>query len=111
MKNIFVYGGCVSRDVFNAPYNKGELNLATYIARYSLAKLGSQRVPIKIDPDVLPSPFQRRMVEIDARNNLLSYVKLREYDYLLMDFLFTRFSLVQVRSGLLTYSEELKKLN
>lgn len=109
MKNIFVYGGCVSRDVFNKPYNKGELNLVSYIARYSLAKLGSSPVPVKIDPKNLPSAFQRKMVEVDAKNNLLSDLMLKDYDYLLVDFLFTRFPLIQIGSGLLTYSAELRK--
>lgn len=109
MKKVFVYGGCVSRDVFNEPYNKGELSLVSYIARYSLAKLGSKSTSVIIDPKNLPSAFQRRMVETDAKNQLLSNLEVKEFDYLLIDFLFTRFSLVQKNSGLLTYSAELKK--
>ena len=109
MKNIFVYGGCVSRDVFNKPYNKGDIHLSGYIARYSIAKLQSKPIKLNVDVNQVPSAFQRRVIEIDAKNNLLSYVSKREYDYFLIDFLFTRFSLVEYNSGLLTYSAELQK--
>lgn len=109
MKKIFVYGGCVSRDTFNEPYNKGMLSLVSYIARYSLAKLASKSISITIDSKNLPSAFQRRMVEVDAKNKLLSNLKEKEFDYLLIDFLFIRFPLVEIKSGLLTYSSELKK--
>ncbi|OYQ81597.1 hypothetical protein B9T19_02700 [Ignatzschineria sp. F8392] len=109
MKNIFVYGGCVSRDIFNKPYNKGDIRLSGYIARYSIAKLQSKPIKLNVDVNQVPSAFQRRVIEIDAKNNLLSYVSKREYDYFLIDFLFSRFSLVEYNSGLLTYSAELQK--
>lgn len=107
MKNIFVYGGCISRDVFNEPYNKGQLNLIAYIARYSIAKLGKPSITVKINEKKLPSAFQRKAIENDAKNNLLYFLELKDYDYLLIDFMFSRFKLVEYESTLLTYSSEL----
>ncbi|GAA5098806.1 DUF6270 domain-containing protein [Wohlfahrtiimonas larvae] len=109
MKKIFVYGGCISRDVFNEPYNLGELDLVAYIARYSIAKLCCPSIRIKINEKKVPSAFQRKAIENDARNNLLYFLDLRDYDYLLVDFMFTRFKLVEYESTLLTYSTELSK--
>lgn len=108
-RKILVYGGCVSRDTFNPEYNTGAIAISDYIARYSIAKL--LEPSINIDETQLKnitSPFQRKLIINDAKNNLIYRIRKNNFDYILMDFMFVKYNFVYYEDTLLTYSDELK---
>lgn len=109
MNSFFVYGGCISRDVFNPEYNKGGIKLAHYAARTSIAKFTSPPCKITIDDEKITSSFQRKILKNDFHNNIFKYIDVVDYDYLLIDLMFLRYSIVKYGNAWLTYSSELKK--
>lgn len=67
MKNIFIYGSCVSRDAFKLFDNK--FTLLSYVARQSMISAFSP--PVMASTSIsLESKFQKRMVEGDLKSNL-----------------------------------------
>lgn len=71
---VFIYGSCVSRDTFEHDDAK-PYQVTTYIARQSLISAATPpREPV-VPTSSLTSPFQRRMVEWDARSTLFAAVK------------------------------------
>lgn len=109
MNNVFIYGGCVSRDIFSPEYNSGGLNLVNYVARTSIAKLADQPVKIEVDKQKVKSPFQRKLLKNDGENNLLSFIEKSDFDFFLMDFMYLMYRLISYKNTWLTYSNELKK--
>lgn len=112
-KNIIVYGGCVSRDIFNFDtVNEPCIKLSSYYARSSLATLGLnntvKNIPKKYYDSLLniESKFQRRMVESDFNNQILESAGKGGYDLLLIDFLVDRFHLAEIDGKLVTRSVE-----
>lgn len=114
MKNIKISGGCVSRDIFNFDINN-EIQLISYNARSSLATLGLENTSISIPNNYygslesIESAFQRRMVQSDFNNELLSSVISNGYDVLLIDLLVERFHLVEIGGKLVTNSSEFQR--
>lgn len=104
---VFVYGGCVSRDVLSLPDSQGEFKLAGYVARTSLAsQVGS---PWRDDEILsgIASDFQRRMVLVDMEKSLLRLIDRSDFDILLMDLMVDRLPLVELKDGrLATKSNE-----
>lgn len=110
MTRFFVYGGCVTRDVFNPEYNiNNNLIVSEYVARYSLAKLWSPEVNIIINKDNVTSKFQQNILKMEANNVLLDLVENTEFDYLIMDVMFFRYSIISYLDTYLTCSSELLK--
>lgn len=109
MKNFFVYGGCISRDIFNPEYNVSNLKLAHYAARTSIVKLSSPPCLSEIKSKYVTSPFQSKAINNDAKNNLLEYINKINFDFFLMDFMFLKYRVVECKNTWLTYSSELKK--
>ena len=109
MKKIFVYGGCVSRDVFNPVFNKGGIELVNYVARSSIVKIKDKPIRIIIDNKKISSQFQRKLLINDSENNLLKLVENEDFDIFFMDLLFLRYRVVSYRGTWLTYSNELKR--
>lgn len=109
MTNFFVYGGCISRDIFNPEYNVNKLKLVHYAARTSVVKLSSPPYLSEIRSKYITSPFQSKAINNDAKNNLLEYIKKINFDFFLMDFMFLKYRVVEYKNTWLTYSSELKK--
>lgn len=109
MKSFFVYGGCVSRDVFNPEYNQGAINLSNYIARYSVVKLTDDSVNLNFDTDKITSSFQKKLLKNETSNNLLRQISDSKIDVFLMDCLFLKYKLAFYNKTWLTYSSELKR--
>ncbi len=105
-KRILIYGSCVTRDIFRLFSENFEL--VDYYARSSLVSLMSELVPIIEDDIGLDSAFQRRMVAQDFNKTLLSRLKNQDYDFLLMDFIDERMSIIELPDGrYVTWSNEL----
>ncbi|WP_269790061.1 DUF6270 domain-containing protein [Stenotrophomonas sp. Iso1] len=107
---IFILGSCVSRDIFELDLPSFEL--AGYLARTSMAGFG---LPPVSDDEVracatgLQSPFQRSMALNDLDKTTLSRIKATECDFILLDFIDERFSLVRGGEGFFSLSGELER--
>jgi Family of unknown function (DUF6270)/Heparinase II/III-like protein len=90
---LLIFGSCVSRDIFNYPYDKAQMVLVDFYCRSSIASLVAQ--PIEIPPAVqnIASPFQKRMAERDMTKDFLKNLPGLQFDYLLLDLIDERLSL------------------
>lgn len=96
---VFVYGGCVSRDVLSLSDSQNKFKLVGYVARTSLAsQVGS---PWRDDEILrrISSDFQRRMVLLDMQKSLFRLIEQSDFDILLMDLMVDRLPLVELNGG------------
>ncbi|WP_434986149.1 DUF6270 domain-containing protein [Vreelandella zhaodongensis] len=107
MSKFLIFGGCVSRDLFN--YSDESMLLVDYYARSSFASAFSEPPAFSIDVKKLNSPFQQRCVQRDFDKSFKDKIARGSFDYLLVDFLSNRFNLAVNGSSLLTISNELLK--
>ena len=93
----YVVGSCVSRDTFEF-LDPAHFELSGYLARQSLISAFGPEAPPPVDPALLTSPFQRRMLEADAGSSLPEALRVAapEVDLLLWD-------LVDERLGVLDH--------
>lgn len=114
MKNILIFGSCVTRDCFteDACEQKylNEYKINEYFARSSVVSQLSSPISIK-GQIALASSFQKRMVADDFEKRFLPYLEKvkKEIDYLLIDFVEERFDIIALANSYVTYSTELKK--
>lgn len=98
MPNLFIYGGCVSRDT------KGifpeDWTLKTYIARQSVVSAASGPVNLPGESR-LSSKFQQRMVDNDIAGNALDIISetLEYHDLFLFDLIIDRRGVFEVSPG------------
>jgi hypothetical protein len=110
LQRVFILGSCVSRDALEIV--PGHFELASYLARTSLASVG---MPPVSDSEVrgkvagLASPFQRRMLLNDLDKSTLVTIAETAHDILLLDFIDERFNVVLSGSSLFSVSGELEK--
>ena len=95
----YVVGSCVSRDTF-AFLDPSHFELGGYLARQSLISAFGPTARVPIDPALLTSPFQRRMLESDADSSIPGALRAaaQEIDLLLWD-------LVDERLGVLDHPD------
>lgn len=107
IKNVLIFGSCVSRDIFNLEYSL-EFKVSDYYARSSLASLSSEAYENDSALNRISSPFQRRMVANDFSKEILTAgSKLEGCDVILIDLIDERFDLVVFPSGkIITNSAE-----
>lgn len=110
---IRVYGGCVSRDIFN--FNDSEeLKIVGCNARSSLATLSPDNVAKKISDkyyevlNFVESDFKRRMVSFDFDNKILQSISYDDYDVLLIDLMIDRNHLGMLDNKLVTVSPDFR---
>lgn len=108
IKNLLIFGSCVSRDIFNIEYGP-EFKVVDYYARSSLASLSSEAYENDAALNRISSAFQRRMVANDFSKELLTAgSKLESCDVILIDLIDERFDLVVFPKGeIITNSVEL----
>lgn len=106
-KKIFIFGSCVSRDIFNLPAAHS-CQVIQYLARSSIASAFQlQPIDDKYSRN-LASPFQRKLVGYDLEKSATSMLNANEFDVLLIDFIDERFDLFSFANGsLCTLSSEL----
>ncbi|TBT83379.1 hypothetical protein ET989_11875 [Propioniciclava sinopodophylli] len=100
---VLIYGSCVARDLFEF-FEPRAFRLVDYVARQSLVSAFSPGGPPPIDPALLHSRFQRRMLELDAASGLEQVLRDRrdDTDLLLWDLTDERLGLLQNPQGHLT---------
>lgn len=103
---VSIFGSCVSRDLleYDAARN---VKLDLYFARQSIVSAVSAEVPINFEEINLQSNFQKRQIFFDF--NKTAFQKLQESmsDYLFLDLVDERFSLVKIRNSYVTGSATL----
>lgn len=110
IKNLTIYGSCVSRDIFNLEESQS-FKLTDYFARSSMASLCSSSYENEAALDRIPSAFRRRMVACDFSKQILKQPEAFENaDIILIDLIDERFDLVALPSGhIITSSNELSE--
>lgn len=100
---VFVMGSCVARDTFGY-LDPRVFRLNDYVARTSLASIFSAGGEPPVDPELLTSAFQRRMLEIDAASSMPALLEelAPTTDLLLWDLTDERLGLLQHPDGRLT---------
>ena len=105
---IFIYGSCVSRDVFSI--SPSGLELSSYIARSSFGSQFCGNVTNDKYSFQLASPFQARMVANDLNKLAKSQLLSSDYDLVLIDLIDERFDLcISPNNQIATLSSELLK--
>lgn len=109
MKNIVIFGSCVSRDPFEElAAGKYNYYISDYFARSSLASLAGNSSN-GYDLSKINSSFQRRMVERDFDKSFLK-IDLSRIDLIIVDFIDDRYPLLESEAGLsCTDSHEFRK--
>ncbi|MDQ0678107.1 hypothetical protein QFZ30_001489 [Arthrobacter pascens] len=107
MGNIFIYGGCVTRDAFE--HLEGH-TLLDYVARQSLISAASAGTDL-LGTGTLASAFQNRSLDGDIKSTLLPKLRRRaaDADLVLMDLLSERLGVLALADGsYVTNSRELR---
>lgn len=105
MKNVVVYGSCVSRDL--TALFPSDLECGTYIARQSWISATSEaREPVQ--KSELTSSFQQRMLDGDLSSSALPELSkaLQNSDIVLLDIIDDRFGVYPVGESYVTPSAE-----
>lgn len=106
MSNLFIYGGCVTRDTFG--HLEGH-TLLEYVARQSLISAASGGTDL-LGTGVLASAFQNRSLDGDIKSNLFPSLRRRadDTDLVLIDLLSERLGVLALSDGAyVTNSREL----
>lgn len=105
MKNVLVYGSCVSRDL--VALNANKLTCIDYIARQSWISAGTGAISADLNPS-LTSAFQNRMLMGDIRSSAIPTLKEKadDADILLVDIVDDRFGVRECNGGFITPSAE-----
>lgn len=109
MANIFIYGGCVSRDTFE--YLKDDHTLVHYVARQSLVSSNSRPSRL-MKTSHLSDGFQHRSVKGDINSSLFPLIKEKgpKVNLFLFDILSERLGVYRLPGGaFVTKSTELAK--
>ncbi|KKK38783.1 hypothetical protein WQ57_07325 [Mesobacillus campisalis] len=108
MIKIDILGSCVTRDAFAFTENNFQVN--KYFARTSLVSLYSPPLNISKEEINLASKFQKEIVFSDITKQFPKYVENKSADYLLIDFIDERVSIMEVtKDTYITVSNEFIK--
>lgn len=104
---IFVLGSCVSRDAFDLP---GAPELVDYRARTALGSAFATPTKFmdRVNIELNPSAFQRRMVATDLEKGLEGLLVDSSFDFLLLDLIDERLQMIRHDGSYVTYSPELQ---
>lgn len=101
--NISIYGSCVTRDLFELKENTF-LNLKSYIARQSILSAVSSPIPCEKDNIKLKSNFQKNVIYNDFVKNTFNLLENDSSDYIIIDLIDERFSLMNYKNSIITVS-------
>lgn len=104
--HISIYGSCVTRDLFELKENTF-MQLKSYIARQSILSAVSPPIPCEKDDFKLDSNFKKNAVYNDFVKNSFTLLKNDQSDYIIIDLIDERFSLMSYKNSILTVSSYL----
>lgn len=101
-----IFGSCVTRDAFElAGEPKGEHAIALYIARTTINSCLSPALPVdRIAPTMERRPFEERCVAVDLLKQHFDALARHAFDYLLVDLIDERHSILVSGEACLCYS-------
>lgn len=97
MREVTIYGSCVSRDIFNFP-NK-DLRMRAYFARSSFISAASSPSQLPSQQSQLTSPFQQRMLEHDITSRVLPQLASLNDQIYLVDLIDERGGVLELEDG------------
>ena len=107
---FLIYGGCVSRDVFERPEIREMCEVSYYSSRTVFGSLASSPWDRPDIYESIPGNFYQRCVRDDMKKNLFSVIEQGNYDYILMDLVSdARLSIIQTKAGSITLSGRVRK--
>lgn len=113
LKKIFIYGSCVSRDVFELADKRPNAEIVYYQARSSMCS-AFDATPIIDGRDKiqnLPSNFQRKMLSVDFDKTLAQIIQSQSFDCFLVDLIDERYDCFYTDDGeVFTISSELRSI-
>lgn len=100
MRQVFIYGGCSSRDAVEW-YPNHNLELHSYIARQSLISAFNPTNPNLWDFSPMTKEWQQRMMRGDAASNLPAHIQEhhQQIDLIIWDLMIERVGVRRIRSG------------
>lgn len=101
--SVSIFGSCVSRDLleYDAAHN---VKLDLYFARQSIISAVSAKVPINFEEINLQSNFQKRQIYYDFNKTAFQMRQEKMSDFLFLDLVDERFSLVKIGNSYVTKS-------
>lgn len=97
MREVTIYGSCVSRDIFNFPNQ--ELRMRAYFARSSFISAASSPSQLPALKSLLSSPFQQRMLEQDMTSRVLPQLRSLSDQIYLVDLIDERGGVLELEDG------------
>ena len=114
MNSFNILGACVSRDAANLLVEKDKIQVLQYSAFSSLLSLTSQECETVIDMDDLVKRnyknqgFKLRCMIHDINNTALDYAFEKESDYLILDIIDARYTLLRKQNYFVTETETVR---
>jgi hypothetical protein len=104
-----ILGSCVTRDAFEFSDNPA-LELERYFARSSVASAFAGPQFEGVETELIPSAFQRRIVEWDLQKEFAKSLPSGAFDFVIIDLIDERFDLLRAEGGrLATRSNEFRR--
>lgn len=94
-----IFGSCVTRDAFEYSANP-DMKLEKYFARSSIGSAFAGAAFVGVDAEMIPSAFQRRIVEWDLDKEFARSLPEGGFDYVVIDLIDERFDLLRTPDGL-----------
>lgn len=109
MRNILIYGGCVTRDCY--AYLQDDYKIVKYVARQSLISAGHAPVDITPEQSLLDSKFQNDQLRGDIESSFLPALRSQaeSADAIILDLVVERLGVRKHGDGFLTQSNELSR--
>ncbi|MGJ9402557.1 DUF6270 domain-containing protein [Arthrobacter sp. KK5.5] len=109
MRNILIYGGCVTRDCY--AYLQDDYRILRYVARQSLISAGHAPVDIAPEQSRLDSKFQNDQLRGDIESSFLPVLRSQaeSADAIILDLVVERLGVRKHGDGFITQSNELSK--
>ena len=107
--DLDILGSCVSRDVFNFDLNK-DIKLGKYFARSSFISTVSEPFPEEFNLEI-SSSWQKKVAEADLKKEVFNELSNNSANYLLLDLIDERLSLMKCKNSIFTLSMGLKNSN
>lgn len=104
-RSISIFGSCVTRDCFRGAY-ANQFSIENYIARESVVSAIAEPCPLRQEEIHLESPFQKMAVWRDFKKTAFETLFTDKSEYLLIDLIDERLSVVKQGGTYVTKSNE-----
>ena len=92
---VNIHGSCVTRDSFEEAMSKYDIEIVKYVSRNSIFSVICDPLSINKEDYTASKPYLSRMIAVDFKKELFSYLKNNPTDYLIIDLIDERFKLLK----------------